>query len=167
MIVASTDSSIAYLQSDEGIQLVELIEPQVMAKIILPRSTRHLIYLLQSMSNPRRTYVGYTVDLQHRLRQHNGELVGGAKATRSGRPWRVVGYLTGFPTASLALQFEWRVQHPYHRRRVNGLTSRIAVWSEVLELEKWSELDLTMIWLDPQYRLIRRPSNVEERWNEI
>ena len=35
------------------------------------------------------TYVGITVDLERRLAQHNGEQKGGARSTRSGRPWRV------------------------------------------------------------------------------
>jgi hypothetical protein len=35
-----------------------------------------------------------------RLRQHNGEIAGGAKAARSGRPWRVVGTVRGFNSRS-------------------------------------------------------------------
>jgi putative endonuclease len=35
-------------------------------------------------------YTGVATDLQRRLRQHNGELVGGAKYTSSRRPVRVV-----------------------------------------------------------------------------
>lgn len=37
----------------------------------------------------RRTYVGVTTDVARRLRQHNGELRGGARSTRAGRPWRL------------------------------------------------------------------------------
>ncbi|WP_286239578.1 GIY-YIG nuclease family protein [Neptuniibacter halophilus] len=35
-------------------------------------------------------YTGVTTDLQRRLRQHNGELVGGAKYTRLRRPVELV-----------------------------------------------------------------------------
>ena len=53
-------------------------------------------YVLQS---PRgRTYVGTSTDVARRLRQHNGELTGGARSTRAGRPWslaRVVGPYDG------------------------------------------------------------------------
>jgi structure-specific endonuclease subunit SLX1 len=37
----------------------------------------------------KRTYVGVTTDVDRRARQHNGELGGGARATRAGRPWRI------------------------------------------------------------------------------
>jgi len=40
------------------------------------------IYLLENTDN-KRTYIGVTTDIDRRLRQHNGELVGGAKYTRS------------------------------------------------------------------------------------
>ena len=60
-------------------------------------------YLLYSRNN---TYIGATVDPHHRLRQHNGELVGGAKKTK-GRVWKRALYVGGFPTWIAALQFEW------------------------------------------------------------
>jgi len=63
-------------------------------------------YLLLSEDN-KRTYVGATVDPDRRLRQHNGELVGGARATRGG-VWRRVCCIEGFPTEGAALQFEWK-----------------------------------------------------------
>ena len=37
----------------------------------------------------RRTYVGVTTDVARRTRQHNGELRGGARTTRAGRPWAI------------------------------------------------------------------------------
>ena len=42
------------------------------------------VYLLQCADDS--LYVGVTVCLERRLRQHNGELVGGARYTRSRRP---------------------------------------------------------------------------------
>ncbi len=45
------------------------------------------VYVLISARG--RTYVGVSVDVERRLRQHNGLLAGGARATRAGRPWRV------------------------------------------------------------------------------
>lgn len=46
------------------------------------------VYVLLSVDE-QRTYVGITTDVDRRLRQHNGELAGGAKSTRARRPWRV------------------------------------------------------------------------------
>jgi predicted GIY-YIG superfamily endonuclease len=47
-------------------------------------------YVIQSEKNGR-SYVGCTVNTKRRLRQHNGELVGGAKSTRGRGPWTLVG----------------------------------------------------------------------------
>ena len=54
-----------------------------------------------------RTYVGTTNDLQRRLRQHNGELSGGARFTRGQGPWKVGIVVSGFVDRKHALQFEW------------------------------------------------------------
>ncbi len=68
------------------------------------------VYLLESTSNA--TYVGATVDLERRLRQHNKELAGGAHATSAkvskGETWERVCHVSGFPDWQAALQFEWR-----------------------------------------------------------
>lgn len=69
------------------------------------------VYLLQS-SNQKITYVGATVDLTRRLRQHNQEIKGGAKATgrqvQQGHTWHRIAYVSGFPNWQATLQFEWR-----------------------------------------------------------
>ena len=63
------------------------------------------VYLLECNGS---TYVGATVDLNRRLRQHNQELAGGAHATGRKGPWRRVAYVSGFPSWVATLQFEWR-----------------------------------------------------------
>ena len=68
------------------------------------------VYLLHSTDNS--TYVGATVDLDRRLRQHNKIIKGGAHATsmkvNAGQTWERACYVEGFPNWQAALQFEWR-----------------------------------------------------------
>ena len=68
------------------------------------------VYLLVSTSG--NTYVGATVDLNRRLRQHNKEIKGGAHATgikvAQGETWIRAAHVSGFPDWQAALQFEWR-----------------------------------------------------------
>lgn len=47
------------------------------------------LYLLRSEALGN-TYAGVAKDVERRLSQHNGEVVGGAKATRAGRPWELL-----------------------------------------------------------------------------
>jgi len=63
-----------------------------------------VLYVLVS-TDSRRTYVGVTNDVSKRLRQHNGELAGGAKATR-GKQWRVAAVADGFVSNHAALSVE-------------------------------------------------------------
>ena len=69
-------------------------------------------YLLHSGNT--KTYIGATVDPDRRLRQHNGELSGGARRT-SGLQWKRALYVGGFPDWTAALQFEWAWK--YHGRQ--------------------------------------------------
>lgn len=64
------------------------------------------VYVLQSIANPRMTYVGFTVDPANRIRQHNGLISGGAKFTKMHRPWKMVLHVSGFPSKVEAQQFE-------------------------------------------------------------
>jgi predicted GIY-YIG superfamily endonuclease len=68
------------------------------------------VYLLLSSDNS--TYIGATVDLERRLRQHNKEIKGGAFQTGSkvenGEVWIRACHVEGFPDWQAALQFEWR-----------------------------------------------------------
>ncbi len=66
------------------------------------------VYVLVSRAG--RTYVGVAKDVDRRLRQHNGELRGGARATRAGRPWRVGQVVGPWPTQSGAQSVEYTVK---------------------------------------------------------
>ncbi|MES3030863.1 MAG: GIY-YIG nuclease family protein [Patescibacteria group bacterium] len=48
----------------------------------------YFIYILEC--SDKTLYTGITWDLEKRLRQHNGEIVGGAKYTRARRPTALV-----------------------------------------------------------------------------
>lgn len=77
-------------------------------------------YCVRSLAGKRfvnRTYVGKTNDPFRRLRQHNGEISGGARYTKSYRPWVHWIKLTGFKTERHVLQFEWAWKH---RRKGTG-----------------------------------------------
>lgn len=56
------------------------------------------LYLLKNTEN-NRTYVGITNNLERRIRQHNGEIKGGAKYTRNFKgdgQWKYHLYVSGF-----------------------------------------------------------------------
>lgn len=59
------------------------------------------------------TYVGIALDVERRLRQHNGELPGGARFTRGGRPWRLAARYGPYDSRGEAQ----RAEHRLKRRR--------------------------------------------------
>ena len=98
------------------------------------------VYLLLSSDNA--TYVGATVDLDRRLRQHNKEIKGGAFATGSkvekGENWVRACHVAGFPTWSAALQFEWRWKQLSRKmsQKMYPLERRMKALKELLSLER-------------------------------
>lgn len=105
-----------------------------------PTEKAFFVYLLQSDSGA--TYVGATVDLDHRLRQHNKEIKGGAHATSAkvekGEVWTRACHVRGFPDWSAALQFEWRWKQISRKypQRMNPLERRILALRDLLALDK-------------------------------
>ena len=64
--------------------------------------------MLKSISpNVKKTYVGYTNNLELRLTKHNNNK--GAKFTR-GRIWNII-YKKGYQNKSIAMQNEYKIKH--------------------------------------------------------
>jgi predicted GIY-YIG superfamily endonuclease len=95
-----------------------------------------LCYVIES-ENKRCTYVGITNNLERRLRQHNGDLAGGAKYTsRDGlRPWSLVMTIHGFRSHQEALQFEWAY---HHMKGPRALPGRVVKLAKLLQKARWT-----------------------------
>ena len=130
------------------------------------------VYLLECTDGS--TYVGATVDLNRRLRQHNGEIKGGAKRTTTkvsnNKTWTRVCYVSQFPDWSATLQFEWRWKqlsrkypanmNPIERRMraLHELLSLTQSTSKAIPFAEWNEkptvhmethrIETAMIYLD-------------------
>lgn len=62
----------------------------------------YYVYLIRSLINPRRIYVGYTTNLKERLKDHNA---GNSISTAKLCPWHLIIYLA-FEGMSKAKSFE-------------------------------------------------------------
>ena len=100
------------------------------------------VYLLLVMPDRNATYVGATVDLDRRLRQHNKEIKGGATATSirvlKGETWMRAAHVSGFPDWQSALQFEWRWKQLSRKlpAKMDPLLRRMKALKELLSLER-------------------------------
>ncbi|EPX74925.1 structure-specific endonuclease catalytic subunit [Schizosaccharomyces octosporus yFS286] len=127
-------------------------------------------YLIQSKktASSRSLYIGSTPNPIRRLRQHNGELQGGAWKTRNGRPWIVLCLVHGFPNKTSALQFEWIWQHPNLSRhtkdnqesikRTLSINSSLNSLQKIVSSNGWKRWPLEITFFS---------QHAFERWNII
>jgi structure-specific endonuclease subunit SLX1 len=97
-------------------------------------------------TNEGQTYVGATVDPDRRLRQHNKEISGGARATgmrvEQGLTWKRGCYITNIPEWRSALQIEWRwkqLGRTQFKHIKNPIERRLYSLKKLLSLEKPTE----------------------------
>ena len=117
----------------------------------------YFVYFIEATNG--NTYIGATVDLDKRIRQHNKEITGGATATsiqvNKGEVWSYVCYIKNCPTWNAALQCEWRwkkisrqiqMEKPYQ----NPKERRLEALKKLLSLDRpTSKAELYSSWEQP------------------
>ncbi len=100
-------------------------------------SKQHYCYLLTD-AKEHFTYVGYTVNPARRLRQHRGEIKGGAKSTKKMQgTCKFVCVVGPFLNKRTALQFEWSMKHNKPQRHY--LKGRVRKLIELVTIvPKWT-----------------------------
>lgn len=125
-------------------------------------------YLLASLKEncKNHAYIGFTVDPAKRIRQHNGEIEGGAKKTSFKRPWEMVLSVYGFPSQVAALRFEWAWQNPKESLITRDVASalravgrqeqipcKIRVLYEILSVPPFSRFPLQIAFFTQAYHV--------------
>ena len=92
---------------------------------------KNYCYIISSHDKTR-TYNGYTNNLTRRLRQHCGEISGGARSTQCRDDWEYIAILTSESlefTKNIALSCEWHIRYPTNKkprpRIFNGYEGRL------------------------------------------
>jgi len=83
-------------------------------------NSNYVVYLLKN-TNHNKTYIGITNNKIRRLRQHNGQIVGGAKYTKANKgegEWFYYGFIKNLDK-HLALSFEKKIK--IKSRKIKGL----------------------------------------------
>jgi predicted GIY-YIG superfamily endonuclease len=108
------------------------------------------------------TYVGFSTNVDRRLRQHNRELTGGARATH-GHTWKRICTVAGFPTQQSALQFEWKWKHLSRKAKgANAVERRCNALQELLNAEQSTQTALPYSSFDGPLSIFLEDSCVEK-----
>ena len=101
------------------------------------------IFFRENVLISNQTYNGSTNNLIRRLRQHNGEITGGAKATKGKGPWNYLVIIDGFGTHNEALSCEWKIKHPTGTKKrpikYCGKNGRIESLNLVMSIDNWTK----------------------------
>tara|TARA_B100001093_G_scaffold109701_1_gene101945 strand:- start:230 stop:610 length:381 start_codon:yes stop_codon:yes gene_type:complete len=101
------------------------------------------VYFIESTNGS--TYIGATVNLDKRIRQHNKEIKGGATATSNkviaGEVWTYYCYVENFPSYNEALKFEWRWKQisrmiQKNNPKLKPREKRVEALRQLLELDR-------------------------------
>lgn len=109
-------------------------------------------YIVKNEKN--NTYNGYTNNLKRRIRQHNGEIKGGARATCNRGPWSFLAILTSpcWDCISTAMKHEWSIKYPTRKRprpkEYNGSDGRLKSLVHVFEHMKSLNCKDVIVYMD-------------------
>ena len=92
-------------------------------------SKKYYIYIIKAI-NKDRFYIGYTVDLIRRLKQHNKLLKGGAKSTK-GYIWEYYAIFSNIQSHIQGLQLEWKLKHLTKKRKIISKIITFCNWYNV------------------------------------
>lgn len=101
------------------------------------------VYFIYSTNGS--TYIGATINIEKRIRQHNKIIKGGALATsikvNNGEIWKYYCYVENFPSWNEALKFEWRWKHLSRQiqkndQNINPTEKRLKALEQLLKLER-------------------------------
>ena len=107
--------------------------------------TGPVVYILRNVKS---LYVGATIDLSHRIRQHNGELSGGAHRTSTKGPgWVCLLYVQGFQSRTESLQFEYALKREAKHHGYSTQARKRAVHA-LLSQEHWTSRPLEAATVD-------------------
>lgn len=121
------------------------------------------------------TYVGATTDVERRLRQHNQEISGGARATgirvAQGLTWKRACYISDIPEWKSALQIEWRwkqLGRTEFKRIKNPLERRLYSLKKLLSMEKPTTVSIPYeAYPDGPPKIIWDSEDIKKRYDEI
>ena len=122
-----------------------------------------------------KTYIGATIDVERRLRQHNKDIKGGARATgiqvAQGNIWKRACYITGIPEWRSALQIEWRwkqLGRTQCKHVRNPILRRLHSLKRLLELEKPTDAAIPYdAYPDGRPTIVWDSVELEEQFNQI
>jgi len=136
-----------------------------------PANNECYVYLLVASNGA--TYIGATIDLNRRLRQHNKEIKGGAHATAAkvskGEQWIRAAHISGFPSWQAALQFEWRWKQITRKlpAKMQPLTRRLHALRTLLSLDRPTSKAIPYVEWNAPPQVNIEDSITQELWSNI
>ena len=99
-----------------------------------------ICYCIQS-TDESRTYIGATNNFTRRIKQHNRQISGGAKATQ-GHQWKPIIHVAGFVDRHQLLRFEWFWKHCIKTTTERGIYRRITMLEHLFMKPEWHHLEI-------------------------
>jgi len=112
------------------------------------------------INNLNYNYIGFTVNPNRRLKQHNKELKGGAKYTSKYSNWNYLFIIEGFKTKQEALQCEWKLKHPNnkyissYKKRIENLNKIFKIGNKFTSntINSIEKNDIYIIYINKNYK---------------